>query len=173
MCIINKMICMWINSGRKARLLQKLLTPKGAVYISLVIIVIALLDYKSIAGTPYVDPKSYPTVAADWINENLDVENIRLFNDFNYGSYLLFKDIPVFIDGRADVYDPQFNELENDSFLDYMQAGSSQATFKNVLEKYQITHAITTADSQFNQYLESNENYTLLYNDGAFVIYEV
>ena len=28
----------------------------------------------------------------------------RLFNYYDYGAYLIYKDIPVFIDGRADLY---------------------------------------------------------------------
>ena len=41
--------------------------------------------------------------------QNLDVKNIKLFNEYNYGSYLLYKGIPVFIDSRADLYAPEFN----------------------------------------------------------------
>ena len=57
----------------------------------------------------YVSTSSYPVEAADWILKNLDVNNIKLFNEYNYGSYLLYRGIPVFIDSRADLYAPEFN----------------------------------------------------------------
>ena len=57
----------------------------------------------------YVSTSSYPVEAADWILENLDVNNIKLFNEYNYGSYLLYRGIPVFIDSRADLYAPEFS----------------------------------------------------------------
>ena len=37
------------------------------------------------------------------------MSSMRLFNEYNYGSYLLYEGIPVFIDSRADLYAPEFN----------------------------------------------------------------
>ena len=132
-----------------------------------------LVQYKNIVGQNYVDSNEYPTLAATWLKNNVDVENMRLFNDFNYGSYLLFKDIPVFIDGRADAYDPAFNGKDDDVFLDYMQASSLQVWYDDVLKKYDITHIITKTNSNFNTYLQRNIEYKNIYNDGIFSIYEV
>ena len=41
--------------------------------------------------------------------ENIDLENARFYNEYNYGSYMLFRGIPVFIDSRADLYAPEFS----------------------------------------------------------------
>lgn len=61
----------------------------------------------------YVDDKSYPVSASNYIINDLipkvGVEKLRLYNEYNYGSYLLFRGIPVFIDSRADLYAPEFN----------------------------------------------------------------
>ena len=57
----------------------------------------------------FVDVSDYPVAAADWILENLDVENVKFYNEYNYGAYLLFRGIPVFIDSRCDLYTPEFN----------------------------------------------------------------
>ncbi len=97
---------------------------------------------------------------------------MRLFNDFNYGSYLLFKDIPVFIDGRADVYDPVFNGKQEDIFTDYMKTVSMQLWYEDIFEKYEITHIITKTQESLNTFLQRNNNYKKLYDDGTFVIYE-
>ena len=153
-------------------LIYSIFTIKGIIYATLVITIISLLQYKNIASQSYVDSNSYPTNAAKWIKENIDIENMRLFNDFNYGSYLLFQDIPVFIDGRADVYDPVFNGRMEDSFLDYMQASSLQVWYEEIYKKYDITHIITTVNSNLNKYMQRSGNYRVLYNDGAFIIYQ-
>lgn len=97
---------------------------------------------------------------------------MRLFNDFNYGSYLLFKDIPVFIDGRADVYDPKFNGKTDDVFLDYMKASSLEVWYEEVFRKYDITHIITLTSSKLSTYLQRNSDYRAIYNDSTFIIYE-
>lgn len=151
----------------------KVLTVKGLVFISLIIIIFSIFQYQNILTQDFVDRKSYPVDAADWIKENLDVETMRLFNDFNYGSYLLFKDIPVFIDGRADCYDPVFNGRKDDSFLAYMTASSLQTSYETVVKDYDVTHIITTASSTLNTVLQKEEKYAEIYNDGTFVIYDV
>ena len=62
--------------------------------------------YKKVKNDKYINENTYPVKASQWILNNLDVKNIRLFNEYNYGSYLLYKGIPVFIDSRADLYAP-------------------------------------------------------------------
>lgn len=174
-CIINKLICMVINNNFKEKVLKivnKVLTIKGVIYSILIIIVIFLVQYKGILMQNYVDSNEYPVIATEWLKENVDFEEMKLFNDFNYGSYLLFNDIPVFIDGRADVYDPMFNGLDYDPFIDYMTATSLQVWYQEVLEKYEITHIITKTDSNFNIFIQRNIKYKSIYNDGTFTIYE-
>jgi len=176
MCIINKMIEMVINDNIKEKaqkILGKILSIKGMIFAVLVIIIVSLLQYKTIATQNYIDNNEYPVLAANWLKSNVDVENMKLFNDFNYGSYLLFKDIPVFIDGRADAYDPVFNGKEDDIFLDYMTTSSLQVWYEDTFNKYGITHIITKTNSNFNIFLQRNIEYKNVYNDGEFSIYEV
>lgn len=161
--------------GKIRKIPSKLLTIKGMIFTILVIVIIAIIGYSNIIGQSYVDKKSYPVEASKWIKENIDVEKMKLYNDFNYGSYLLFQDIPVFIDGRADVYDPQFNGKKEDSFLAYMLSSSMQTWYEDVMLEYDITHIITTYSSNLNTIITKTENekYEKLYDDGVFVIYEV
>ena len=35
---------------------------------------------------------------------------MKIFNHFNFGSYLEYKNIPVFIDSRSGMYTEEFNE---------------------------------------------------------------
>ena len=176
MCIINKMMGIVINDNIKEKvqkILDKILSIKGMVFTVLIIIIISLLQYKTIATQNYIDNNEYPVLAASWIKGNVDIEKMKLFNDFNYGSYLLFKDIPVFIDGRADAYDPVFNGKEDDIFLDYMTTSSLQVWYEDTFNKYGITHIITKTNSNFNIFLQRNIEYKNVYNDGEFSIYEV
>ena len=59
---------------------------------------------------PYVADNIYPVQAAEYIKENLDYKNIRFYNQYDYGSYLLMEKIPVFLDSRCDLYTPEFNK---------------------------------------------------------------
>lgn len=174
MCILNKLISMVINNDFKEKIIsifEKILKPKAVVFGVMIAIIIALCGYKNLANQNYVDTKAYPVAAVKWMKENLDVKYIRLFNDFNYGSYLLFQDIPVFIDGRADAYDPEFNKDIGDVYIDYMTATSAQVWYGNILSKYKITHVITNKNSILDTQLQRDTVYKMIYDDGNFAIY--
>ncbi len=174
-CIVNKLIYEIIPVETRKKILEiitKLLTVKNCVYIIMIILVIALLQYKDIANQNYIDRNEYPVEATTWIKSNIDITKMKLFNDFNYGSYLLFKGVPVFIDGRADAYDPKFNGKREDYFLDYMQTASLNVWYKDIFDKYNITHIILKTNSNLNIFLQRDISYKSIYNDGIFTIYE-
>ena len=149
----------------------------GKICTIVFIVLFAIAIYKPKLDDPYINSTSYPVAAADWILENLDVENIRLYNEYNYGSYLLYRGIPVFIDSRADLYAPEFNGSVNegekrDIFSDYINTSSIGTYYENIMEKYDITHLIMVKKAKLNMFVSRNEDYTELYSDNNFVIYE-
>ena len=110
----------------------------------------------------------------------MDVENIRLYNEYNYGSYLLFRGIPVFIDSRADLYTPEFNGTKKedgkyegrDIFSDYTSISSIGTYYENKFEEYDITHLIMVKNAKLNMFLSRDNKYKKLYSDDKFIIYE-
>lgn len=125
-------------------------------------------------NTEYISNSTYPVQATEWILENLDINNIKLYNEYNYGSYLLFKGIPVFIDSRADVYDPQFNEGQ-DIFGDFIGTSNISKYYGTTFEKYGITHILITKNSKVAMLIRKadSEKYKELYSDNNFIIYEI
>lgn len=132
-------------------------------------------------GDNYISQSIYPVQAAEWILENLDVNNIKLYNEYNYGSYLLYKGIPVFIDSRADLYAPEFNtktdnpEDGQDIFSDFINVSSIGTYYGEIFEKYGITHALMYENSKMNMLIKKadSEKYKLIYSDDNFVLYEI
>lgn len=122
----------------------------------------------------YVSTSSYPVEAADWILENLDVNNIKLFNEYNYGSYLLYRGIPVFIDSRADLYAPEFNG-KKDIFIDFINTSNLGKYYGKTFEEYGITHVILYKNAKIRMLIDEAEpeNYNKIYSDNNFVIYEI
>lgn len=122
----------------------------------------------------YVSESTYPVDAATWILENLDVNNIKLFNEYNYGSYLLYRGIPVFIDSRADLYSPEFNGNE-DIFMDFINTSNLGKYYGSTFEKYGITHVILYKNAKISMLIDNTEpeNYNKIYSDDHFVIYEI
>ena len=153
---------------------------KKLINIYTVGIAVAVIMFYSVKFTddkkesPYVSKNSYPVEAAEWMLENLDVNNIKLFNEYNYGSYLLYKGIPVFIDSRADLYSPEFNNGE-DIFMDFINTSNMGKYYGSTFEKYGITHIILYKNAKIAMIIDKTEpeNYDKIYSDKNFVIYQV
>ena len=149
-----------------------------------ILIIVLLMSTKMINPKftqPYIDETSYPVEASHWIKEKLDYKNIKLFNDYNYGSYLFFEDIPVFIDSRCDLYTPEFNGTYNknskkfvgkDIFSDFLNVSQIATWYDNVFKEYGATHVITGSSSKLNMLISKDPLYNKIYSDKNFVLYE-
>ena len=154
----------------------------GTIAVMSIIALLAILEIRPKVDDKFVRESSYPVNAATYITENLDLKSIRLFNEYNYGSYLIFRGIPVFIDSRADLYAPEFNKIENsedaelakgrDIFSDYIGTSTISRYYEKVFEKYDITHIILSKKSKLNMLIEKDDRYNQIYSDDYFVIYE-
>ena len=152
----------------------------GKIFTVLLVILLSFIMYKGKINNEFVNSSSYPVKAADYILEELDINNMRLFNEYNYGSYLLYRGIPVFIDSRADLYAPEFNGKKNadgkydgrDIFSDYINTSNITKYYEETFEKYKITHVILKTNTKLNMLISRDENYKELYKDNSFVIYE-
>ena len=152
----------------------------GKILTVLVVILVSFYCYRDKIGDEYVSSSTYPVEACDYILENLDVESIRIYNEYNYGSYMLYRGIPVFIDSRADLYTPEFNGTKNedgeyegrDIFTDYINISNISTYYETKFEEYDITHVIVKKNAKLNMLLTRDDNYTELYSDDYFVIYE-
>ncbi len=65
------------------------------------IVIFSIKNFTYNLTCEYADITTYPVEIADYIVENLDVDNMRIYNDFHMGGYLEFKGIKVFIDSRS------------------------------------------------------------------------
>lgn len=91
----------------------------------------------------------YPVKAVDWLEEN-NAE--RIFNRYNWGGYLIHRDIPVFVDGRADMY--HMAGLENDPFLDYVDLTNFEQPPEEILRKYDAKYFLFDSDDWQIHYLK-------------------
>ena len=175
--VLNKMICALFELYTKNGLerLTKMITSKIG-YIIMIIIVLALSYdfYEPKQDDEYIDETTYPVEACDYIIQNIDLGKARFYNEYNYGSYMIYRGIPVFIDSRADLYAPEFSGKKDDIFMDFINTSSIGEFYEDTFEKYDITHVITYKNSKMNMIIkETNDpNYKELYEDDYFTIYE-
>ena len=152
----------------------------GKIITVLLGILISFSLYRGKINTPIVSSSSYPVAACDYILKYLNVKEIKIFNEYNYGSYMLYRGIPVFIDSRADLYTPEFNGTKNedgeyvgrDIFSDFVNVTNISTYYENVFNKYGITHVLIRTNSKLEMLLERDSNYKVLYSDDNFILFE-
>lgn len=170
--LINALLDKYDPEGCK-KAIKKMTTITGMIVTICLVLTISVIQYKPKMNDHFIDENSYPVGAATYILENLDINNIKLYNEYNYGSYLIFRGIPVFIDSRADLYAPEFNPGV-EVFNDYINL--SNVDIDNVeekLDKYGITHMLMYKKSKLRKFVEQNtEKYNLLYEDDNFCLFE-
>ena len=175
--VVNKMICGLLELYTKNGLEKafKIVTTKvGYVLMILIMLGLSYHFYEPKEDDEYIDESDYPVQACDFILENIDLENARFYNEYNYGSYLIFRGIPVFIDSRADLYAPEFSGKDEDIFMDFINTSGIGTFYEDTFKKYDITHVITYKNSKMNMIIQktNDPNYKQLYQDNYFTVYE-
>ena len=175
--IVNKMICglieIYTNNGLE-KIFKKISNVVGYILIIVIMLGISYHFYEPKRDDDYIDESAYPVQACDYILENIDLTTARFYNEYNYGSYLIYRGIPVFIDSRADLYAPEFSGKEDDIFMDFIDVSSIGVFYEDIFEKYDITHLIMYKNAKINMIIEetNDPNYKQLYSDKYFVVYE-
>ncbi len=174
--IFEKLLVNFINKYDKDgcdKLTKAMTSWLGKIVTILVVILISLYFYRNKIYSKVVDDSTYPVAACDYIIENLDTKTMRIYNEYNYGSYLLYRGIPVFIDSRAELYTPQFNGVVGrDIFSDYINISNISTYYEDKFESYGITHVIVKRNAKLNMFLSRDKKYKQLYVDKYYVIYE-
>lgn len=147
--------------------------------MSSLVLILSLYFVQSKIKEPYISKSEYPVEMSEFIlqyfeDNNINIKDVRLYNEYNYGSYLLYRGIPVFIDSRADLYSPEFNSGVN-VFEDSESVGSFEMDIDEFVEKYNITHIILSNQSQLNKVLKKIEGtkYKLVKEDENFSFYKI
>ncbi len=154
--------------------MKKITSVIGILITSILVLGLSYYVAKDKVDDKFIDESSYPVQACDYILENIDLGKARFYNEYNYGSYMLYRGIPVFIDSRADLYAPEFSGKKEDIFMDFIDTSNIGKFYEDTFEKYDITHVICYKNSKMNMIITKtkDKNYKELYSDEYFVIYE-
>lgn len=143
--------------------------PWYSVFVVLVTIIITSgIVYNINSKEQFIDANTYPVAMVDYMQKNLDMKKVKLYNEYDFGSYLIYKDIKVFVDSRSDLYTKPFNH-KTDIFNESMKITEK---YGRVFQKYGITHILIYKDTDLNQILAASPNYKLLHKEGRFMLYE-
>ncbi len=142
--------------------------------LSMVYIWIFVSSINSLYATmifDYVNTEKYPVNATNYIINNIDQKDMKIFNSFNFGSYLELKGIKSFIDSRSGIFTEEFNPGVT-ILIDWRNVYYGTSHYKEIFDKYEITHALLAKDEIINNYIINDEDWKIIYQDDIFYLYE-
>lgn len=149
-------------------------TYTGIEVIAVLIVIIISTDnlFTNIIKD-YENPELCPTGVVNYIYKNFEedeIKKMRIYNGFNFGSYMEFKGLPVFMDSRAEIYLSNFN---NTTIIDdFLKLTSGEVHYNEIFEKYDVNYVLLENNSMIINYIYNDESWNLLYQDNYFSFYE-
>ncbi len=107
---------------------------------------------------------SFPIASIDYL-EAEGLADKRIYNEYAWGGYFIWRGIPSFIDGRADLFGDEFIYL-------YMGTYNGGPNWEQLLNDYDIELILIRKNSPLSVLLQTSPNWELLYEDHNTHIFE-
>jgi len=114
------------------------------------------------------DSKRFPVTAASALSQQAAPESIRLYADWQWGGYLIYRLWPslrVFDDGRTDFYGPAFVQ-------DGLDVWDAKSNWSTILARYDVNAALLPVDSALVSVLRERTDWMPVYQDKVAVLFE-
>lgn len=89
----------------------------------------------------------------------------RLYNMYDYGGELIYNDIFVFVDGRADLY-------SRNNLKDYSDISFLQGDYIKTIDKYNFDYFLVDSKYPIATYLSYSDEYTEIYREKSIILYK-
>jgi hypothetical protein len=99
----------------------------------------------------------YPVTAVDYLEQS-GLTDKRGYNSYNWGGYLIWRGLPVFVDGRADVYGDDF-------LFYYRQSYEGHEDWQRPLDDFQVEYVLMERFSVLSTLLLNSPHWREAYSD--------
>lgn len=143
---------------------KKIITYVTACFgIVISIMEMAYIKFDNVSMTGYIRQNYFTEEAMDII------KNHNIFNTLECSGFLIYADVPVYIDGRIDPYSKKYNN-EKDILNEYISALYIPETMDYVLSQYNIDTLILNNNTPSAQIYKYQSKYTTLYSNENIII---
>jgi hypothetical protein len=111
-----------------------------------------------------LDPVIAPKEALETVREHGITG--RVLNGYIFGGYLIFNQIPVFIDGRADLH----GNPGNNDFYTFTDSADIEK-IRELLDQHQFAWTIFQPTEKTVMYLNTQKDWKKIYEDGNSVVH--
>lgn len=105
----------------------------------------------------------YPVAAVDYL-QAAGLANQPGYNSYPWGGYLIWRGLPVFVDGRADLYGDDF-------LFYYAQTIDLAENWREPLQNYNVAYVLIERDSNLATLLAVSPEWQMVFEDEVAVIF--
>lgn len=105
----------------------------------------------------------FPVAAVDYLEEQ-GLDQGYGYNSYNWGGYLIWRGLPVFVDGRADVYGDDF-------LIYYRQTFDLTDRWRQPLDDYDVDFVLIEQASPLANLLDASNQWEQTYADGLAAVF--
>ena len=142
-----------------------------AIYVEVLVAIILIVMRRFLLfSSEYVPENTYPIQAVEYLKENM-TEDTRIFNAYEWGSYLMLNDIKVYIDSRCDLYTEEYSGVT--VATDYNKITGCAKDWRGLVEKYNINAFLIQVkeNESLSTLLTESTDFKEVYRDDVAVIY--
>lgn len=153
--LMNYVIFNYIPERKIDRGTTRVLLMLGAIFLCIFITNFSMLE------------KEYNkvTITKEMIETIKKESPERLFNMYDYGGELVYNDILVFVDGRADLYS-KYN------LDDYSNISMLNGDYVKLIEKYNFDYFLVAKKYPIGMYLQYSEDYDVILEEDEMILYK-
>ena len=170
----SRLLCSFFNNLKLSNVFSfinlKLTKPLYLVVVMLIITAMSINNLEHRIREEYLNESDYPVNVVNYMQENIDISNLKIFNHFNIGSYLEYSDIPAFIDSRSEIFCKEFSDTQ--ILQDWLDASKGGKNYQTIFDKYDINYVLLYNAELINIYINDDPNYEILYQDNTFCLYK-
>ena len=137
---------------------DKVIPIKSYIVFTIVILVMII---SSLVNKDYII-KSNNDKIVEYLDKNAS-KNIKLFTNYNDGSYYEFYNYKVYIDTRAEVF-LKANNKKEDILLEYINLISGKSDIDSFLNKYNFDYLVVSKKEFLYDKLNNSKLYELVYH---------
>ena len=153
------------NSDALDRLFLALRGKARLVGVAGAVVIAAVVAWARLTMLPPVPPASTTPSAALAAFDSLHVRG-NVFNSYVFGGYLIFRGVPVMIDGRSDMYGDSLMADVSDA----VQL-KKRGTLERVLAEHDIAWSLLTPSTPATQLLDHLPGWERVYADSIAVVH--
>lgn len=147
----------WLADEAPVRPVPPLLVGLNWLLLGVALLGVVAWTANTILENETAVAERYPVAAVDFL-EAEGLADAAGYNSYNWGGYLIWRGLPVFADGRADVYGDDF-------LFYYLQTFEVRADWRQPLDEFDVVYVIIESNSPLTAVLSLDEQWYSVYQD--------